>query len=90
MIVQAIPEAENKRFATLLNSILKSNLPADGSSSFPTNDLIKLEKIAAQYYEITQFKRAYFDCVTVKQNVSGSVTLMEFVVKTSNGKVEFN
>lgn len=83
-------EAENKRFATLLNSILKSNLPADGSSSFPTNDLIKLEKIAAQYYEITQFKRAYFDCVTVKQNVSGSVTQMEFVVKTSNGKVEFN
>ena len=82
--------AENKRFATLLNSILKSNLPADGSSSFPINDLEKLKKIAALYYEITQFKRAYFDCVTVKQNVSGSVTQMEFVVKTSNGKVEFN
>ena len=83
-------EAENKRFATLLNSILKSNLPADGSSSFPINDLEKLKKLAALYYEITQFKRAYFDCVTVKQNVSGSVTQMEFVVKTSNGKVEFN
>ena len=50
----------------------------------------KLKEIAAQYYEITQFKRAYFNCVTVKQNVSGSVTQMKFVVKTSSGKVEFN
>ncbi len=85
-------EAENKRFATLLNSILKSNLPTDESSSFSINDndLRKLEEIAAQYYEITQFKRAYFDCVTVNQNVNGSVTQMKFVVKTSNGKVEFN
>ena len=55
------------------------------------SNLEKIKKITCQYYEYTQFKRAYFDCTDVKYDEkTGRVCEMNFEVRTNGGNVEFN
>ena len=61
---------------------------ANSSSQDKINEI---KKIALQYYQYIQFKRAYFDCTEVKYDEkTGRVCEMNFEVRTNGGNVEFN
>ena len=93
-------EYDYLKMANLLDSILKTEII---QSSQNDKDKVKkslkskisyikdLRIISAKYYEITQFKRAYFTCENVGLNSSGKVTDMNFkIVLASDGSIKFN
>ena len=50
-----------------------------------------IKDITSQYYQYTQFKRAYFDCVEVKYDSdTNRVEEMNFKLQTKDGKVVFD
>lgn len=54
-------------------------------------NLRRIEQITCQYYEITNFKRALFDCTNVEYDKNtGRIYKMNFEVVTKNGLVVFN
>lgn len=58
-----------------------------------SQDIIdKIKEIALQYYQFTQFKRAYFDCTEVRYDPdTGRISEMYFEIRTdASGLVEFN
>ena len=86
-------DEEDKKINLLMNNIFKIN---DFSvTTYNEGKRKAIDKIALQYYEITYFKRAYFDCTSVVQTengkfTNGRVTEMNFKIETSGGKVKFN
>ena len=76
----------NKR-TQLLKEILGISENKINSS---TIDYIK--KATCKYYELTQFKRAYFDCTEMTYDKStGRINNMVFKIETdANGKIIFN
>lgn len=55
------------------------------------NNIEVIKEIASQYYQYTQFKRAYFDCTEVIYDEdTGRVCEMNFKLRTNGGTVEFN
>lgn len=94
---------ENFKIASLLDSVLKTNLNSNSSDVVKRNlnanktQIQDIRTIAAKYYEITQFKRAYFKCEGDNGNVgvelakNGKVKSMNFKIKTdSDGQIKFN
>lgn len=94
---------DNSKMASLLDSILKTNLNSDNLDDVKRNlnanktQIQDIRTIAAKYYEITQFKRAYFKCEGDNGNVgvelakNGKVKSMNFKIKTdSDGQIKFN
>ena len=50
-----------------------------------------IKDATCKYYELTQFKRAYFDCYTMNYDKStGRINEMVFIVKITNGNIELN
>ena len=93
-------EYDYLKMANLLDSILKTEII---QSSQNDKDKVKkslkskisyikdLRIISAKYYEITQFKRAYFTFENVGLNSSGKVTDMNFkIVLALDGSIKFN
>lgn len=96
-------ENENSKIASLLDSILKtklnSNKPEEVKKNLNDNKtkIQEIRTIAAKYYEIMQFKRAYFKCegdngnAGVELDTNGKVKAMYFIIKTdANGEIKFN
>lgn len=94
---------ENSKIASLLDSILKTNLNSDNPQTVKNNlnnnrsNIQDIRTISAKYYEIMQFKRAYFKCegengsTGVELHNNGKVKSMNFVVKTTEtGEIKFN
>ena len=56
------------------------------------NIIDKIKEIALQYYQFTQFKRAYFDCTDVIYDTdTGRISSMNFEIRIgADGNVEFN
>lgn len=71
----------------LIKNILKLK-----DNQINTANMVKIKTATCQYYEFTQFKRAYFDCEEIKYDEeTGRVCEMKFKVRlNSNGTVEFN
>lgn len=71
------------------DGIYKGMAVADTTSQ-PIID--KIKEIALQYYQFTQFKRAYFDCTEVRYDPdTGRISEMYFEIRTdASGLVEFN
>ena len=83
------------KIESLINSIFK--ITYFSNRKFNLDNRKKINKIAHQYYEITQFKRAYFKCEGDNGNVgvelakNGKVKSMNFKIKTdSDGQIKFN
>jgi type II secretory pathway pseudopilin PulG len=77
--------AVDKRMEILVN-ILGKDKQSTINSSMDT-----IEDIACQYFEFTQFKRAYFDCTgTILDENTGRIEEMNFEVRTNGGEVVFN
>lgn len=82
--------------ASKLSAIFKETIqidPSNGKSTGRSKNIINAAKeIAYEYYQYTQFKRAYFDCIEVLYDEkTGRVCEMEFELRiNSNGNVEFN
>lgn len=72
-----------------INFANKERAEADNRSQ---NIIKKVQEIALQYYQFTQFKRAYFDCTEVIYDAdTGRISEMNFELRIdSNGNVEFN
>lgn len=91
-------DEENFEMARLLDNILKTQITNTSNLQEIKNKLNrnkstieKIRNIAAQYYEITQFKRANFFCENIKLNSNNRVTGMTFKVNvTSDGLIKFN
>ena len=93
-------EADYLKIADLLDSILKTEIKSSSNNDKTKiiqtlknkkSDIEKIRTISAQYYEITQFKRAYFSCEEIKLNSSGKVNEMNFkIFLTSDGSIKFN
>lgn len=89
---------DNLKIAKLLDNIVKTKIIDSVKNSKELESKLNANKktiqnlriIACKYYEITQFKRAYFICTKIKQDSSGRVTLMNFEIETTNGSVKFN
>lgn len=61
---------------------------ADNASQ---NIIDNLKLIARQYYQFTQFKRAYFDCIEVKYDSDGGrISEMNFKIQLNGNTVVFN
>ena len=59
--------------------------------SINNSQIDKIKKITCQYYEYTQFKRAYFNCAGMEYDTNtGRVCKINFEVATKNGSVVFN
>lgn len=80
-------ERDKEKRLVLLKSILK-----DVSQTTIENNIENIKTIACQYYEYTQFKRAYFDCIEMNlDKETGRVSEMNFRIRTTNsGNIEFN
>lgn len=80
-------ERDKEKRLVLLKSILK-----DVSETTIEHNIDNIKTIACQYYEFTQFKRAYFDCTEMTLDKdTGRVNVMKFTIRTnSSGKIEFN
>lgn len=98
-------QQKNVKTANLLDKILKTNFSSESTPDEVQRKMVsqksnikKVEKIAAEYYELTQFKRAYFKCEGNVQNstgvvtgINGKVEKMSFkIVLNSDGTVKFN
>lgn len=94
---------DNSKMASLLDSILKTNLNSDNPDDVKRNlnnaknNIQDIRNIAAKYYEIMQFKRAYFKCegdngnTGVELDNNGKVKTMNFIIKTNDsGAIKFN
>lgn len=94
---------DNSKMASLLDSILKTNLNSDNPDDVKRNlnnaknNIQDIMNIAAKYYEIMQFKRAYFKCegdngnTGVELDNNGKVKTMNFIIKTNDsGAIKFN
>lgn len=94
---------DNSKIASLLDSILKTNLNSDNPDDIKRNlnnarnNIQDIRNIAAKYYEIMQFKRAYFKCegdngkTGVELDNNGKVKTMNFIIKTNDsGAIKFN
>ena len=57
-----------------------------------TSIIPKIKEITLQYYQFTQFKRAYFDCTEVEYDEdTGRISKMNFIIRVDDaGNVEFN
>ena len=56
-----------------------------------TAKLNSIKKMALQYYQIIQFKRAYFECTDTEYDTeTGRMLRMNFKVKTDGNTVIFN
>ena len=78
---------------------LNSNDPEEVKKHLNDNkkNIRGIRNIAAEYYEIMQFKRAYFKCENdngntgVELDTNGKVKAMYFRIKTdTNGEIKFN
>lgn len=70
--------------AKLLNQILKTSYDKNTDD----NDIKDIIKATYKYYQYTQFKRACFDCTSVKYDLnSNRVNEMNFVVQVKNGSI---
>lgn len=59
--------------------------------SDPKQIITGVKEITSQYYQYTQFKRAYFDCTEVKYyEETNRVVEMNFNLQVKNGEVVFN
>ena len=79
--------------AALLESILRIDIPIKNNTAISANEaqIKTIKEIACQYYQYTQFKRAYFDCTEVIYDEgTGRVCEMNFELRTNSGTVEFN
>ena len=75
----------DKRMEILVNILGKDK------QSTINSRMDRIKDIACQYYEFTQFKRAYFDCTgTILDENTGRIEEMNFEVRTNGGKVVFN
>lgn len=89
-------DENNIKTAKLLDKILKTNFTSNDASETQRkmisekNKIIEIEKIAAEYYELTQFKRAYFICEGSNDNTSGVLTEKNGKVKEMNFKIILN
>ena len=86
-IAKSYVERDKEKRIVLLKSILK-----DVSQTTIEHNIENIKTIACQYYEYTQFKRAYFDCIEMNlDKETGRVSEMNFEIRTTNsGKIEFN
>jgi len=66
--------------------------PTTGKTKTESKDIInKIKEIASQYYQYTQYKRAYFDCTEMLYDEeTNRVVEIKFEVKKKNGVVVFN
>lgn len=61
------------------------------SESVIKSNMGNIKDATCKYYELTQFKRAYFDCDTMNYDKStGRINEMVFIVKITNGNIELN
>lgn len=61
------------------------------SESVIKDNMGNIKDATCKYYELTQFKRAYFDCDTMNYDKStGRINEMVFIVKITNGNIELN
>lgn len=61
------------------------------SESVIKSNMGNIKDATCKYYELTQFKRAYFDCYTMNYDKStGRINEMVFIVKITNGNIELN
>lgn len=82
--------------ASLIETTLNIQIEIDDETavtkSTSEDDMELIKEIALQYYQFTQFKRAYFDCTEVKYDEeTGRISEMYFEIRTdASGIVEFN
>ena len=56
-----------------------------GRTDFSQKEITTIKEITSKYYQYTQFKRAYFNCINVQyDSQTGRVCEMEFVINTKN------
>lgn len=61
------------------------------SESVIKDNMGNIKDATCKYYELTQFKRAYFDCDIMNYDKStGRINEMVFIVKITNGNIELN
>lgn len=61
------------------------------SESVIKSNMGNIKDATCKYYELTQFKRAYFDCDIMNYDKStGRINEMVFIVKITNGNIELN
>lgn len=88
--------ANRKKRADLIETTLNIQIEIDDETavtkSTSEDDMELIKEIALQYYQFTQFKRAYFDCTEVKYDEeTGRISEMYFEIRTdASGIVEFN
>ena len=89
-------DENNVKTAKLLDKILKTNFTASNATDTQNNlknkkdKIVKIEKIAAEYYELTQFKRAYFICEGTEKDTSGVLIEKNGKVKEMDFKIVLN
>lgn len=76
----------------LIKNILGVELTLNNRGIVNEQDMLKtIKEIAFKYYQVTQFKRAYFECTGIQYDEeTGRVLKMNFKVKTDGTNVIFN
>lgn len=71
------------------NTLIKKILKVDVENN---SDLLeKIQNVTKQYYQLVQFKRAYFKCTNIEHsNNTGRVIKMQFELVVDNGNVKFD
>lgn len=82
-------EIENRRIRKqIIKSVLKIEISTDSlyrTQGADQDKMVTIRKIASQYYQYTQFKRAKFECIEMKHDANtGRVVEMNFKVQTKN------
>ena len=87
---QLTPEQETERSNREKRLKLLKDILGISESVIKSN-MGNIKDAACKYYELTQFKRAYFDCNIMNYDKStGRINEMVFIVKITNGNIELN
>lgn len=84
--------ATRKKRNDLIKNILNVDLTLNNNGKVNETELLKtIKEMALKYYQFTQFKRAYFECVSTEYDTeTGRMLRMNFEVKTDGNTVIFN
>ena len=94
--IKLIYDENNVKAAKIIDKILQTKFTDNTAEETQRNMLAqkskieKIEQIAAEYYELTQFKRTYFLCEGEETDKSGVLIASNGKVKAMNFKIVLN